>query len=116
LESRGLRKPVWATPAEYVGIVGEAFPESRPGFESLTRAYEQVRYAARDLDRRAVQLARRDRDAVTAVIRRAKRADLPGEGDAAEAEAAAAGGGLGPGPRGALGGVAGPMAGEEGEL
>jgi uncharacterized protein DUF4129 len=113
LESRGLRKPVAATPAEYVGIVGEAFPDSRPGFEALTRAYEQVRYAARALDRAALHRLRRDRESAAAVIRKAKRADLPEEHDAAEAEAAAAGGGLGPGPRGALGGVAGPLPGED---
>jgi hypothetical protein len=114
LESRGLKKPVATTPGEYVGIVGEAFPESRPGFEALTRAYEQVRYAARALDRATMQRLRRDREAAASVIRQAKRADLPEDYDAEEAEAAAAGGGLGPGPRGAIGGVAGPLPGEEG--
>src|SRR5207237_7839672 len=51
LEGRGVVKPEAATPAEYVGDVGRAFPEARPAFEQLTRAYERVRYGAIVIER-----------------------------------------------------------------
>jgi hypothetical protein len=50
LEGRGMPKPRWATPADYAGQVTGAFPGSRIGFGALTRAYEEVRYGAREFD------------------------------------------------------------------
>src|SRR5207247_6124087 len=44
LERRGLAKPAAVTPSEYLGDVARAFPATRAQFESLTRAYEDVRY------------------------------------------------------------------------
>ena len=50
LEGRGVPKPHWETPAGYADAVRAAFPGSRIGFETLTRAYEEVRYGAREFD------------------------------------------------------------------
>lgn len=79
LEGRGLSKPGPATPREYVGTVAAAFPDGRTAFESMTRAYEEVRYAGRTPDRARLRALRADREAAAAVIRKAKRADVPDE-------------------------------------
>jgi hypothetical protein len=79
LESRGVVRPPGATPREYAGIVGGAIPECRPGFEALTGAYEEVRYAGASLDRGRLHGVRRDRGSATAAIRRVKRVELPDE-------------------------------------
>jgi len=76
LEARGVAKPEAATPAEYVGDVGRAFPEARPPFEQLTRAYERVRYGAIAIDRSDLAGVRVARDRALAIIRRGARADI----------------------------------------
>lgn len=77
LEGRGLAKPGPATPREYVGTVAAAFPDSEQAFDSLTRAYEEVRYAGRSPDRARLRAVKADREAAATVIRKAKRADVP---------------------------------------
>jgi uncharacterized protein DUF4129 len=77
LEARGLAKPGPATPREYVGTVAAAFPDGGEAFDSLTRAYEEVRYAGRSPDRARLRAVKADREAAAAVIRKAKRADVP---------------------------------------
>jgi hypothetical protein len=79
LEGRGLAKPGPATPREYVGTVAAAFPDGRTAFESMTRAYEEVRYAGRTPDRARLRALRSDREAAADVIKKAKRADVPEE-------------------------------------
>jgi hypothetical protein len=76
LEARGVAKPEAATPAEYLGDVGRAFPEARPPFEQLTRAYERVRYGAIAIDRSDLAGVRVARDRALAIIRRGARADI----------------------------------------
>ena len=79
LEGRGLTKPGPVTPREYVGMVAAAFPDGQAAFESMTRAYEEVRYAGRTPDRTRLRALRADRESAAAVIRKAKRADVPDE-------------------------------------
>ncbi len=79
LEARGVAKPEAATPAEYVGHVGRAFPEARPPFEQLTRAYERVRYGAIAIDRADLAGVRVARDRALSIIRRVARADVAAE-------------------------------------
>jgi Domain of unknown function (DUF4129) len=47
LERAGLGKEPGQTPAEYLAVVGAAYPASGEDFETVTRAYETVRYAER---------------------------------------------------------------------
>ena len=79
LEGRGVVKPEAATPAEYVGDVGRAFPEARPAFEQLTRAYERVRYGAIAIERADLAGVQVARDRTLAIIRREARADISPE-------------------------------------
>jgi hypothetical protein len=58
----GLGKDPGQTPAEYLEIVGAAYPASRADLETITRAYETVRYAERqpaDPPARAIDAAAR---------------------------------------------------------
>jgi Domain of unknown function (DUF4129) len=58
----GLGKDPGQTPAEYLAVVGATYPASRVDFETVTRAYETVRYAERlpdDVSVRAIDAAAR---------------------------------------------------------
>jgi len=77
LERRGLAKPAAVTPSEYLGDVARAFPATRAQFESLTRAYEDVRYGGRTVPRSAVQELDMGRRSMMEVLRRSERADRP---------------------------------------
>ena len=79
LEGRGVVKLEAATPAEYVGDVGWAFPEAWLAFEQLTRAYERVRYGAIAIERADLAGVRVARDRTLAIIRREARADISPE-------------------------------------
>jgi hypothetical protein len=46
LERKGLAKEPSITPGEFESVVGRAFPECGPGFDAITRAYEDVRYGS----------------------------------------------------------------------
>jgi Domain of unknown function (DUF4129) len=75
LEGRGLPKPGWETPADYADAVTAAYPGSRIGFETLTRAYEEVRYGARDFDRSRLDGIRTEWEPAMMNIQLTERAD-----------------------------------------
>jgi hypothetical protein len=77
LERLGLPKSPSRTPGEYLPEVARAFPESARGFTALTRAYEQVRYGAKALDRDAVGRLEFERDGAMQALGRARRIDDP---------------------------------------
>ncbi len=88
LEEKGLAKPAAATPADYAGSVSVAFPGSRRGFDALTRAYEEVRYGAREFDRERLEGVRAEWDGAMSVIRASERLEEPEGAVAAEQEPA----------------------------
>jgi hypothetical protein len=75
LERRDVAKPDPLTPAEFVPVVGAAFPEVRPSFEDLTRAYEDVRYGDREITLERVARLRGRRSLMLETFRSAQRAD-----------------------------------------
>jgi Domain of unknown function (DUF4129) len=87
LERRGVRKPDHLTPAEFVPIVGAAFPAVKVSFENLTRAYEDVRYGDRDITLDRVARLRERRSLMLETFRTAARADAPADEDASAAQA-----------------------------
>ena len=89
LERRDVRKPDHLTPAEFVPMVGAAFPAVRPSFENLTRAYEDVRYGDRDITSERVARLRDRRSRMLETFRSAPRADAPADEDASPGDASA---------------------------
>jgi hypothetical protein len=81
LERRGLGKPAAVTPSEYLGDVVRAFPPCGTQFESLTRAYEDVRYGNRTISSSVLQEVEAGRHSMMELFRRSDRADGPPEGD-----------------------------------
>jgi hypothetical protein len=77
LERRGVRKADHLTPAEFVPIVGAAFPQMRVSFENLTRAYEDVRYGDREITHERAARLRERRSLMLETFRSAPRADAP---------------------------------------
>src|SRR5439155_24234523 len=71
LENFGLPKPSWQTPGEFLRTVAVAYPEAVPGFEALTRAYEDVRYGRTRLSTGLVSSLRDQRTQAEEAVRRA---------------------------------------------
>ena len=75
LEDKGIPRPAWRTPGEYLPVVALAFPDSGTGFEALTRAYEDVRYGRRRLDRTRLSAVGVERDRFMNSVRESERAE-----------------------------------------
>jgi hypothetical protein len=70
LERRGMPKPPSRTPAEFLEEVAAQFPAGAVPLEPLTRAYEDVRYGGRPVDRAELPPLRAHRDALHQALRR----------------------------------------------
>ncbi|MGQ0669546.1 MAG: DUF4129 domain-containing protein [Actinomycetota bacterium] len=69
LEGSGVAKPPWQTPGEFLPDVTRAFPDCAGSFAALTRAYEEVRYGNRTMDRARLKRLEPHRELVMRVLR-----------------------------------------------
>ncbi len=69
LERRKLVRGQSQTPGEFLGQVGEAYPACAGSLESITRAYEDVRYGRLKVDRAGLKKLARDHEHVLKTIR-----------------------------------------------
>lgn len=70
LESKGMPRARWTTPAEFDRQVALAVPEAADGFGALTRSYEDARYGLLDLDRAGLAALSKVVDELAAALRR----------------------------------------------
>ncbi|TMK86516.1 MAG: DUF4129 domain-containing protein [Actinobacteria bacterium] len=77
LERLGLPKPPSRTPGEFLSTVRRWFPECAPGFTSLTRAYEEVRYGSVRLSKDSIGKLAVEREVAMRALSGARRIDDP---------------------------------------
>jgi Domain of unknown function (DUF4129) len=78
LEGLGVPRASWATPAEYLEAAAAAYPAVASDLGALTRAYEDVRYGGRGIDRDALRRLQPRVGSLMAVLSRAE--PLEGKG------------------------------------
>jgi hypothetical protein len=72
LEGLGVPRASWATPAEYLDAAAAAYPAVGSDLGALTRAYEDVRYGGRGIDRDGLQRLQPRVGSLMAVLSRAQ--------------------------------------------
>jgi hypothetical protein len=72
LEGLGVPRAAWSTPGEYVDVVSGAFPAVASDLGALTRAYEDVRYGGRGIDREGLRRLQHRVESLMAVLSRAQ--------------------------------------------
>jgi hypothetical protein len=69
MERKGVARPRWQTPGEYLREAEAAFPDTAASFAALTRAYEDVRYGNRVIGPERLDRMEAHRDVVLRVLR-----------------------------------------------
>ena len=72
LEGLGVPRATWSTPGEYVDVAAGAFPALASDLGALTRAYEDVRYGGRGIDRDGLRRLQPRVESLMAVLSRAQ--------------------------------------------